>query len=242
MLSPFILKGLESPIAKMGTPTSKLMTQVSQIPGLIGWYDASDASTLTLNGNEVTAMTNRVNGGLGVSRFGALPGPLYDPANQVANGKPALVWTSEDRCLTLPADAHLSELFAVMAYQTGTETLATDYTTFFSGYTALNQWNVNRMLIEKNSSNMRQFNDVGVKSVSINGAPFGISVLPLPLSVVRFSASDIGTSISLASMGYSNSYGWNGPICEILAWSDQVTLSDTQVTQVETYLKTKWGI
>ncbi len=220
----------------------------SDIPGLIGWYDASASDTLTVSGGRVTAINNRVSGGLPLKALGThgTVAPVHDPANALAGGSPALVWAAGEDCgldlfhpgLNQAVQAAVSDLFIVCAYKDGIDA-------DFDGYTRLIADGADATICQgQPGSNAIRHSSV-VTRASKNGAAFAVSVLPLPLSVLRFSATDQGlSSFNVSSFGRkessSLSRSWHGPICEVLAFSSALTNEDAGT--VQQYLNGKYGL
>lgn len=211
------------------------------IPGLIGWFDAAELSTLTLDGsNNVTAMSNRVPGRNPVNA-GPGGGPLYDPAG--AGGLPAVVWpTSGGNSLSLELgfDAPCSEIFVVQQYSDG------NVVSIGSGGAIFNQ-NMDGSKVVRTGNWTSYLQGSYVERLSMNSGPFTNTVLPLPLSVVRYSQTETNgepviISVIGGNAGGATTQSWRGPICEILAYSEAVSLSAQDIKNVEAYLAAKWGL
>jgi len=212
--------------------------------GLTGWYDASNAATLTIGaGNTVTAIANRTGGEALVA--GAGGGPVYDPANAVANGNPALVWpnANSNLGLQLGADTPCGELFMVMAYQDGLSAAFATWTAFF-GADAGRQ-------IGRNGRREIYHTTIFLSRASINGGPEVAAVLPLPLAVVRFSGTFRGPNEAPTPPGQfplrylgdtTSTTAWRGPICEVLTYAPGVAMTETEAQENVDYLQQKWGI
>lgn len=218
------------------------------ISGLIGWYDASDYNSLTVDNGRVTAISNRVSGGLPLKSLGThgTSAPVYDPANTLAGGNPALLWASGEECglelyhpvLDQAVETPVADMFIVCAYKEGVDA-------DFDGYTRLIADAADHTICQgqPGSNGIRATSTL--QRASKNGASFSASLLPLPLSVLRFSAANQGlTDFSVSSFGRkevsSLSRSWNGPICEVLAFS--TPLSSPDIEQVGAYFHSKWGI
>jgi len=226
-----------------------------QIPGLIGWFDAADLNTLTIEADgSVSRVDNKVPGLKPVEYLAghaaAQKGPDYVASDSVT-GMPGLRYfgaTGSNRMLGLsdngaPAEAEVSHLFLVARYGNGTEGVFQGYLPFVSpiaGYTSdASNW---RCAGHRSRNHLFQGSSY-FKTASINGAAFDATVLPLPLSVVHFDgATEPRGSIPVSIVGADRAYSWEGLICEVVAFSALVTLTAEQIVQVESYLTTKWGI
>lgn len=220
----------------------------SDVVGLIGWYDASEYSSLTVTGNRVTGISNRVVGGLPLKSLGihGTNAPIYDASNVSARGNPALVWAAGEDCgldlfhpgINQQVEAAVSDLFIVCTYKDGIDV-------DFDGYTRLIADASDATICQGQPGSDKIRSTSLVKRASKNGGDFSATVLPLPLSVLRFSAVDQGlSSFNVSSFGRkespSLSRSWQGAICEVLAFSVPVTTDQEQ--QVLGYFKGKWGV
>lgn len=220
-----------------------------QIAGLAGWFDASAFDTLTLAGSEVVAMTNRVPNGLNLSKV-ASGGPAYDPTG--AGGLPSLVWPNEpnNKGLALATDAGgIEELFVVCQYLDGINglwpfiSLISTYSTTLTNSLALSGFGTAELRSGTQEPGVSRL----IETASVNSGAFSSTVLPLPLSVMRFNGreTDSPGPITLAAFGFNleepnELRSWRGPICEILAYT--APLTPAHVADVEAYLYAKWGI
>lgn len=216
----------------------------SDVAGLIGWFDAQQASSFTIGAaNEVTAADNLTGlSGIVASPYG---GPTYAASEPTANGHPALVWPSTTNRLGLEQaeDSSASEVFIVAAYKDGLDAAFDEYTTFVTSFAGMTANTGQRIMGEQSGSGF--WTGSFLTSVSINGAAPTASVLPAPLSVLHFSAP--ATPILVANIGGRNGThekvrAWQGAICEVLIYSDQVALTTGDVDLVNDYLMQKWGI
>ncbi|TRD14316.1 hypothetical protein [Palleronia caenipelagi] len=213
-----------------------------QVPGLIGWFDAATPETLSLGGADVIANANRVPGGPGLTAVGA-GGPAYAPTGG-PGGRPALLWPDapNNLGLSLAKDAQVAELFVVCQFAGGTTATWPTYNAVFSSRTAVNECTA----VGEIGKSHLAFGNAGqlVSSVSINGAPFGSAMLPLPLSILHFSASTESLPhLTLAAFGFQHAAAtlgrsWRGPICEVLAYL--TALTPNQRAHVQAYLTRKW--
>lgn len=237
-----------------------------KVPGLIGWYDATEPSTFSLGaGNQILSISNKVVGNFGISAY-TFGGPTYEAANGVMGGRPAAVWpaAANNRGLVLPQDVAVKHLFVVCAFRTGLETLFTEFNSFVidrysittnslttpnpshpNGYHALALGNAGT------GDRSQLWSGGRLDKVSINGGAFGPGILPRPKSVLHFSAYSsweavvpVGTDMWIGAFGLFNfgfqDRSFRGPIGEILAYNQPLTASN--VASVNSYLFDKWGI
>lgn len=216
----------------------------SDVPGLIGWYDASQANTITLNGNEITRIANRSRNG-SAHRSAYFGGPDYVPSHAVANGMPAVVWpyTDNKKGLGLGVDASVKHLFVVAAYKNGVENQFSQYNTIYTALAGITWFSPTRVMGTLNASSIFNQAEFGVLA-SVNDGPLtnATTILPLPLSVLHFSQS---TQFDVSAFGSNNgsndnNRAWQGCVCEVLAFSGDVAPSEIQA--IKDYLYRKWGI
>lgn len=216
----------------------------SDVPGLIGWYDASQANTITLNGNEITRIDNRVASGRPIEAL-AYGGPDYVPSHTVANGMPAAVWPQLDnqKGLGLGVDASVKHLFVVAAYKNGVEDRFSQYNTIYTDLFGISEVSSARVMGTLNASSIFNQAEFGVlASVNDRQLTNATTLLPLPLSVLHF--SQLGP-FNISAFGSNNAgsganRAWQGCVCEVLAFS--LVIDPSEVQKIKDYLYPKWGI
>lgn len=214
---------------------------IDDVSGLTHRFDLSDFQSLTLGtDNEITAIANKVSGGDGLVKDPTHGGPQYQASTSVANNKPSAFWASEisKEGLLLPSNTTVNDIFAVMAYQSGTETTFDDfYTLFTSSENKAAATDSNRIIGGSGAGSLH--GNIAFDQVSKNGAAAGNSILPLPLTVCRFSPANF----SMYNVGGENSgasRAWRGHVCELLFFSSQVSADDA--AKINNALYAKWGI
>jgi hypothetical protein len=230
------------------TSAAELALTPADVAGLVGWFDASATETLTLSAsNEVQRVGNRVAGMLDIvpTQWG---GPQYEASNAVANGHPAIVWPNigNNKGLWLEGglETPCSEIFVVCAYFDGARNKFLDWITLLSDAAAVTGSGQTMCWGAKNSPGLLGNKDPN--RVSKNGGAFTGTMLPLPLSVLRFSSTQASNPLTVSAFGATNSgsgsRAWNGPICEVVAYSDQVALNSTEIQGITEYLANKYDI
>ncbi|TRD16950.1 hypothetical protein [Palleronia caenipelagi] len=240
MRSPLGLRGLASSLPARAKGAA---FRLDAFPGLIGWFDAASPETFTPGTGPIAVAANKT-GGPGLFEVGD-GGPTYDPSG-LPGGRPALMWPSgpNNRGLTLQQDALVSELFVVCQFGDGTATVWPDYIALFSSISATLDCTAVGF---SGSGDLASANDgVLVPRVSRNGGAFGKKVLPLPLSVLRFSAiTEASARLALAAVGFQHvenpgGRSWRGGICEVGAFADPLT--PDAVASIEAGFIEKWEI
>lgn len=225
-------------VAATNAPPPVPQFSPAELPGLTGWYDAQSPQTVTLEGNAVTAIANRVAG----PDLTAVPegGPEYALGHSVSHGRPAFVWPDADtkRGLWFDADHMVHDVFMVLAYRDGVDSTFNTYTTMFIDTAGTTDATVNWLVSKSESPGV--FAKPPNSDILINGGPATMTLLPLPLSVLHVRSP---TPFPLRAIGYKyrdKPRAWRGPICEILTFD--APLVSEGATAITTYLMEKWGI
>ncbi len=228
-------------------PTSQVFVSESIFDdGLIGHFDAlaPDSIEYDIEGN-VTCIKNLKGGlNLNASSSGA---PIYVHHHSFSKGRPAFVWPQQANNLgfELPMDAPCSHLFVVKAYKTGVETSWDDYTTLVTDLIGINSPDGQRLVGNQGANDTwSNFKLTGARK---NGGAYSSQILPLPLSVMHYSAADAGiTHFNIASVGGQNKAesgrSWQGIVCEVLAYAADAVLDEDAIDSITRNLIEKWGI
>jgi hypothetical protein len=231
----------------------------ADIEGLANWWDASAASTVTLNGTTVSSWANRASGpALAQDTAGAQP--TYTTAG--VNGKNVLTFDGGD------------VLSASATYGTQSNTIffvaRENSPSAFAGFFCLtppsgnDQGSSNAILVEQaGTDNVIVVQRGNTASAANNPRLAGADLLPLSVVSVRGSSSVLGlrtdgtlvqelpNTFSGTSTGVivggryqsgaiSASFRAIMTMCEILHYT--ASLTNDQVSLVERYLGAKWGI
>ncbi len=208
------------------------------IAGLTGWWDANDASTITLNGSNVSQWNDKSGAGRNVSQATALSQPEYLASS--LNGKAGINWgTTPGTAKRLSRDSvsmTARDHFIVADWDGGAtfsnfETLVTSGgsipiggeasgTTIFRGFDTFD-----RMQLNNNAS-------------SSTALPAILN--PFVLRATRTSGTSAATGLHFGQFATFANRGWAGKIYEILIYDS--SLSASQAMTVQRYLARKWGI
>lgn len=219
------------------------------ISGLAAWYDASVASSVTLNGSTVSQWADLSGNGRNQSQATAALQPTYNASG--LNGKGTLTTTGTQWMQASAfASSSSATIFLVWKISSaagtpfiwqrgtvndvhsflmnpGTETIqarrgsANQGTLVVSGLGTADIWRVGTLVFSTTLSRIYNGNTVGTDNTTTVSAPVGNKVLTL---------------FALDSATRSGQPG----IAEFLYYSTQ--LDDTQQSVVRTYLGKKWGI
>jgi hypothetical protein len=210
------------------------------LPSLIGWWDAADSSTITLNGSTVSEWRDKSNSGFHVSQATAANQPSYVTGS--LNGKNGINWGTTAgtaiflRRNTMPAYAP-RDTFVVADY---------DGANPFPTFVGLMH---NANVISGNSGNTNAFlNASYFKNHAFNGAATSFTMLPIIESPFLLRAT--WTTFALATTttnqfgvgGWSSTAtrGWAGKIYEIIMLSEEA--NDSAYSAIKRYISAKWGI
>ena len=219
------------------------------ISGLAAWYDASVASSITLNGSTVSQWNDLSGNGRHQAQESASLQPNYSATN--ANGKPALTTTGTQWMQASAfASSSAATIFLVwkIASAAGTPYIfqrgavndvhsflmnpgtnqiqarrgsSNQGTATVSGLGTADIWRVGTLVFSTTLSRIYNGNTVGTDNTATVSAPVGNKLL------------------TLFALDSSTRAGHPG-IAEFLYYSSQ--LDDTQQARVRTYLGKKWGI
>ena len=231
----------------------------ASISGLANWWDASAASTVTLNGTTVSSWANRASGpALAQGTAGAQP--TYTLAG--VNGKNVLTFDGGDLLSASATYATQSNTIFFVAR----ENSASAFAGFFCMTPASgnDNGNNNALLIEQaGTDNVVVVQRGDTASAANNPRLSGSGALPLSVISVRGSSSVLGlrnngtlveelpntfsgTSTGLLVGGryqsgaISASYRAIMTMCEIIHYSRALT--DSEMSRTQRYLGTKWGV
>ncbi|WAJ26836.1 hypothetical protein [Antarcticirhabdus aurantiaca] len=219
------------------------------------WIDASDAASLSLVDGKVQQASDKSGNARHAMQATAANQPSYLASHTVANNKPAFFNTSatgrleNDAGITVP----IEEIYIVAAFATGAEAVfntssvgwGDGYAALFSGYGSNGMPRQMGLVntgdfISSNAFAMGGFRnrETTVRGIGGTGVP---SMLPLPLSVLRFqrqASAPLDSRRCLMAQGAQRA--WNGPYCEAVAFP--AALSDADRGRLIEHLIAKWAI
>ena len=216
----------------------------AQLPGLVAWWDAGDASTITLNGSNVSQWRDKSGNGRHFGQSTAANQPTYNAT--AMNGRPALVMGSGIRMTgTVPLDdpctiysvAYLTTVgsgFRRIISSGNPNTgmffgvYAGAFATFFGNGTVWNDTNANSSLFTVSAPS--------VLGVVNQGA------VATPYTNGNAQTNKVGTMVATTSttLGEVSSQPWDGPISEIVIASSALSTDNRQ--KLEGYLAWKWSL
>ena len=191
------------------------------ISGLAAWYDASAASSITLNGSTVSQWADLSGNGRNQSQATAASQPTYNATG--LNGKGTLT-TTGTQCIFQRGTVNDVHSFLM---NPGTDQLqarrgaSNQGTATVSGLGTTDIWRVGTLVFSTTLSRIYNGNSVGTDNTATVSAPAGNKVL------------------TLFALDSATRAGHPG-IAEFLYYSSQ--LDNTQQSAVRTYLGKKWGI
>lgn len=212
------------PLATGFNPTS--------ISTLVGWWDASDATTITLNGSDVSEWRDKSGNARHLSQASAALQPAYVTGSE--NGKNAVVWPSTVNSRYMDAVSSMTvQQYAIVC----TPDLTQD-----GGLKGIFSSTSNIDLLMQSAlwwNGAQNFDQVRINgnaeaSLASNPPVAGRSV------ILARAASPVSRTLRLGGERNQSSRSFRGPMCEILAFS--ATLSASQQSAVLRYLAGRWGV
>lgn len=223
-MSPRLLR----PVASGFNPKS--------ISGLVGWWDASDSATVTLNSGNVSEWADKSGNGRTLSQATAANQPAYTTG--AVNGRNAIVWPSTtNSCRLSAASAFTVQQYAIVCRFGAGESSNSGFRGLLSATANIGLLMTNTAWWPANNSDFNLIRRNGTAEASIDA----VAAVPLPLSVlVVRNASALSRQLILGGERTNDSRSWLGPICEVLAFSS--TLNAAATSAVERYLAGRWGV
>jgi len=205
------------------------------------WYDASDASSVTLVGGKVSQWNDKSGNNRHAMQTNAVNRPTYMAADPMANNRPSIgdIAAMGKIGLNTPSMG-VKHAYAVTYYKDGVDTTFDGYPTLFSGPGAGGQYrvmgNINTGTLAVTSYH---FNDAGTyKNGSTNSS---IVVLPMPQSLLKLKATALRTQVfSLGFNALATDRDWQGHYSEWIFTDGTETAANEQ--KIEGYLAHKWGM
>lgn len=251
---PRELLGTPTPIP---TPSSVLPLAPNLATGLVAWWDAADETSITLNGGNVSRVTDKSGTGNHLTQTTAANQPTY--SRNAINGRNAITYSNTNHRLVRTAFSYSTPtVFSVFRVRTGYAVSATKAPIVWDTYPGGNRF---VHYVQENSTTNLLFarEDGAAGKVATYRIAFGTTYVTccvafpvghwIVASGVRQSIATAGANgfggISVGNLrgnadtpGAPN-YNFDGQICEIIVYSSQ--LSDAQRLGVERWLAAKWG-
>jgi hypothetical protein len=226
------------------------------IAGLVHWWDANDAASLTLNAGAVEAWTSKAGSKTVASQSTA----NNRPVTTTVNGKTALLFDGSNDGLDFTGTSRTNETWIIAAAQTADQTGQRQMLSDGASGTGMSATKASVKLFEAAFGGFTEgTNRLRVQYSITASTPLGPGVFSVVRSAAaggflfidgtqRTSAVDASTSFAtssadtMAKIGYYSSslFQFQGWIGEILLYSR--ALSATERLNVERYLGKKWGI
>ncbi|MGB0662080.1 MAG: hypothetical protein ACPGNV_18135 [Mangrovicoccus sp.] len=214
--------------------------QPNGIRGLVGWYEARANKAALDGGGNVTALENLVTGGQGLQALPDGGGPQYVAADHDYAGRPSLAWphTLTRQGLELAGETAVREVYCVMQYRDGQQATFADNTTVAADHDG----GADYILVGGGGTSNLLANAFAVPfELRVNGElRADYRILPLPVSIVRFTASVDWLIASVGAKNYGGPRSWQGSIGAVLAFTRNLTEGEDR--QVRGWLGQRFGV
>jgi hypothetical protein len=207
------------------------------------WLDADDASTITLNGSNVSQWNDKS----GNNRHATQATAVYQPAYDLTTfgGKPALLWPEEEnpRGIAVAPAFAVASVFTVTRYSNGA---TSPFLRPFQGLFGANSTGQNGLIAASAGPNWGA--PTFTTTVRYNGGAPGafnaVPAVPRPNAIVEASYGTPVTFTGGMMFGHDRTFhslnrGWSGPIAEVVLAAATLSTDDRQ--KLEGYLAWKWG-
>lgn len=212
----------------------------NSISGLVGWYDLSDASTLTLSGSNITNIASKALSGIGnmvqatAGRQGTNTGTI--------GGRAAMAMTGGAQHYVGAASATIGTTFVVASAASDPSTPPA-FAGLLSNGNGADTRNIRFEQGTTPAGVVLSSPDYADLTTSRLNDTVDITNKVVPRAAFLLTANPTATfsmapAISQANIGLNR--GWNGAVGEILFYNS--ILNATQIATVESYLRTKWGM
>ncbi len=211
----------------------------SQIAGLQAWYSAEDSESITLNGSDVSQWNDLSGNGNHAVQATEAQQPPYNATDSRAGGQPSVGAASNSGSVGMDIPSlTATHIFIVTAYEDGTDDTFDFFQCLLSGPGSFGD----ARIIGDSATDSLLDTLAFTGDVSINGAAYGATILPLPLSVCAFkNLSGVTQAFYLGFNQSTADRSWNGPICEVLFYNN-ASMTAAQEALITDYLANKWSI
>jgi len=203
------------------------------ISTLVGWWDASDDTTITLNGSDVSEWRDKSGNNRHLTQTNAALQPAYVTGSE--NGRNAVVWPSTTNSRYMDAVSSMTVQHYAIALRI---VLADDAALrgIFSEPTGSVDLLVQGIFWQGGSQTFDK--------VRINGAAEGTTLTTTPPStrsvILARANSQVTRTLRLGGERNNASRSFRGAMCEVLAFSARLTAA--QESAVQSYLAKRWGL
>lgn len=215
----------------------------AKIGDLALWLDADDASTITLNGSNVSQWNDKSGNGRNATQTAAGNQLTYNATDSMVNNKPSIGNTTNIGDKGLITDSiTLQQIYMVVYFKDGTvANFGTVNSALVSGSGSFGTRRIHATL------NTADF-DSNAANVFITGGVYkngsevsNYTVLPMPSTIFRFDASTpYAQTYAFLYNQATSSRSWEGAVCEIIGINGLLSKEDRQ--KIEGYLAHKWGL
>jgi hypothetical protein len=209
------------------------------IAGLVGWWDADDASTITLNSTTVSEWRDKSGNGRHVAMSTAANQPAY--ASNSLNGRAGIDWGAQGSGKRLSRESlslTARDFFIVADWDGGATFSNTETLLTASGVGNPIGGDAATLLWRQFSTSDRVVLNNGASSAT--ALPTISSPFVLRSTYTSAAASSACTALHFGQFATFGNRGWGGEIYEVIIYDS--SLSASAASRVQRYLAGKWGI
>lgn len=245
----------------IGVLASSVTWLPTDLPNLIGWWDASNAASFTYSsGTNVSAWASRV-GSYSASQATALKQPTR---SGTVNGLPSVVFNGTSHSLVVASfdltGSNKVSAWIVFSATSGSNPIVIEHTANFNGTNGawvLNRNTSNQIGFGRRTSTSPNYSDFATTATLTTPPKIAVGIFDGALSTNEASAwvntdgsgtrpnnantteNNVSADMYIGSRGGSTRY-LDGQICEMGV--NRAALSDADRLSLTTYLAAKWGV
>jgi hypothetical protein len=231
------------------------------IAGLEAWWDASDASTVTLNSGNVSQWRDKSGKGVNLTQGTAADQPAYSTSTNTINGRNTITYSPVgDRLINTAVTVTQPVIFSVFRVRSGYSISAANAPIVFDSFSSANDRHVHTFLENSTSTILYSRSSANAANrASITTGSFGTVFVTTCESLATghniYVNGSVGTAATAGTNGLTGisvgnlrgnpspidaNYTFDGQICELLIYSSAFSAAQRQT--VERWLGARWGV
>lgn len=216
---------------------------LGDIPGAALHFDFSRPDTMTFAGSTILTVSNLVSGGPALGQQAGLSPDWVEYSSK--HGRSCAEWGDvlSKKGFNLPATVAVKDIFVVLSYFDGIKDKFDTFTTIFTDLTSPSNAGGSPNHVRGSTGLPTLHNSSGSGNVAKNRGSIGLNpVLPTgPLCLLHFNTPNFPLG-SIGGASFGSTRGWQGSMCEVLAFTTATTLTPDTILRIKDHLIGKWGI